>query len=343
MRSGVRLTCPNYLHSFSTALQNFKIPKKPRLQPVVVIPESSGVHSSRRSKIVQAKGFLETPQKHYNPEKVQSSKYLYERVKRPTLTYNNHLSKATGRPQDPSVASVKRLLTASETVQVEALNNHCGRSEESLLNALKGRKGRTRCPECRRRHARKDCPSLREKRASEIKVAILSRVKSTTEQARPRICRSNKKNQKADLYHQKPRLMRRYPHQQISGNKTSSPKEIFLSSSPTEKSERLRNSNNNCIEAKHCSYAVNNACSKEPNNVCHNNHELIKTFKPRIPVIISKQTSKHVKAAHVKCRKIITKTESNSWASSKILLGRRRLMVRSWSGKKSWLKEVMEQ
>ena len=81
----------------------------------------------------------------------------------------------TGRPQDPAVASVKQFLTASVAVQVEAPNNYCGTSEESTLTLLKGRKGRTRCPECRRRHARKDCLSLREKRISETQVTVLSR------------------------------------------------------------------------------------------------------------------------------------------------------------------------
>jgi len=169
------------LPHFSSALQNYKIPKKQNLQSVIVIPESSSFNKSRRGHESQSRKTGAKKVEHRKPEKFQKAKYMCEVLRRPDITYNTHRSKPKERLQ--VLSKEKQHSTVSIAIQVEAPDNKIDpielskpqseTSEPNLTSDIKSKKGRVRCPECRRRHSRKDCPVILDKRS--LRVAVHSR------------------------------------------------------------------------------------------------------------------------------------------------------------------------
>jgi len=169
------------LAHFSSALQNYKIPKKQKLQSVIVIPEFSSFNKSRQRHESQSRKTGAKKVEHRKPEKFKKAKYKCKVMRRPDITYNTHRSEPKERLQE--LSKEKQHSTVSIAIQVEAPDNKIDptelskpqseTSEPNLTSDIKSKKGRVRCPECRRRHSRKDCPVILDKRS--LRVAVHSR------------------------------------------------------------------------------------------------------------------------------------------------------------------------
>jgi len=114
---------------FSSALQNNKIPKKQKLQSIIVIPESRSFNKNRRGQEFQSRKTGPKKVEHRKPEKIQKARYMCEMLRRPDITYNTHRSKPKERLQE--LSKEKQQPKVSIAIQVEAPDNKIGPIELS--------------------------------------------------------------------------------------------------------------------------------------------------------------------------------------------------------------------